>query len=61
MADCTIKESFRCDTSYYMVYIIYITYCYFEVNVLLLRWCPFAHLFDTPFQNSPYSHACFGK
>ena len=29
---------------------------YFEMNVL--RWCPFVHLFDTPFQNSPYGHAC---
>ena len=23
----------------------------------VLRWCPFAHLFDTPFQNPPYGHA----
>ena len=22
----------------------------------VLRWCPFVHLFDTPFQNSPYGH-----
>ena len=22
----------------------------------VLRWCPFIHLFDTPFQNSPYGH-----
>ena len=22
----------------------------------VLRWCPFVHLFDTHFQNSPYSH-----
>ena len=29
--------------------------CYFEMNVL--RWFPFVHLFDTPFQNSPYGHA----
>ena len=29
-------------------------YCYFEMNVL--RWCPFVHLFDTLFQNSPYGH-----
>ena len=27
-------------------------YYHFEVNVL--RWCPFIHLFNTPFQNSPY-------
>ena len=30
-------------------------YCYFEMNAL--RWCPFVHLFDTPFQNLPYGHA----
>ena len=29
-------------------------YCDFEMNVL--RWCFFVHLFDTPFQNSPYGH-----
>ena len=23
----------------------------------VLRWYPFVHLFDTPFQNSPYGHA----
>ena len=23
----------------------------------VLRWCPFVHLFDTPFQNSPHGHA----
>ena len=23
----------------------------------VLRWCPFVHLFDTTFQNSPYGHA----
>ena len=22
----------------------------------VLRWCPFVHLFDIPFQNSPYGH-----
>ena len=22
----------------------------------VLRWCAFVHLFDTPFQNSPYGH-----
>ena len=22
----------------------------------VLRWCPFVHLFDKPFQNSPYGH-----
>ena len=22
----------------------------------VLRWSPFVHLFDTPFQNSPYGH-----
>ena len=22
----------------------------------VLRWCPFVHLFDTLFQNSPYGH-----
>ena len=22
----------------------------------VLRWCPFVHLFDTPFQNSPHAH-----
>ena len=35
---------------------IFFVYCYFEINVLC--WCPFAHLFDAPFQNSPYGHAC---
>ena len=35
-------------------------YCYFEMNVL--RCCPFVHLFDTPFQNSPYGHLmCSGN
>ena len=24
----------------------------------VLRWCSFVHLFDTPFQNSPYGHVC---
>ena len=23
----------------------------------VLRWCPFVHLFDTPFRNSPYGRA----
>ena len=32
----------------------FFVYCYFEMNVL--RWCPFVHLFDTPFQKSPYGH-----
>ena len=26
------------------------------VGVNVLRWCPFLHLFDTPFQNSAYGH-----
>ena len=29
----------------------------FHFGVNVLRWCLFVHLFDTPFQNSPYSHA----
>ena len=29
-------------------------YYYFGVNVP--RWCSFVHLFDNPFQNSPYGH-----
>ena len=26
----------------------------------VLRWSPFVHLFDTPFQNSPYGHDSCG-
>ena len=33
---------------------IFFVYCYFEMNVL--HWCPFVHLFDTRFQNSPNAH-----
>ena len=35
--------------------IYFILSFHFGVNVL--RWCLFVHLFDTPLQNSPYSHA----
>ena len=27
----------------------------------VLRWCPFVHLFDTPFQNPPYGHVYRGE
>lgn len=30
---------------------------YYHVGVNVLRWCLVLHLFDTPFQNSPYGHA----
>ena len=33
---------------------MFVNYC-FRVNVV--RWLYFVQLFDTPFQNSPYSHA----
>ena len=29
---------------------------HYHVGVNVLRWCPFLHLFDTLFQNSPYGH-----
>ena len=32
----------------------------FKWMMNVLRWCPFVHLFDTLFQNTPYGHvACF--
>ena len=40
--------------------IYFILLFHFRVNALrsiLLYWCLFAYLFDTPFQNSPYDHA----
>ena len=27
----------------------------------VLRWCPFFHLFDAPFQSSPYGHGFPGN
>ena len=36
------------------MYICICMYIYIGVNVL--RWCPFFHLFGTPFQSSPYGH-----